>query len=155
MSSRRSSNVDEMVYAALAEESLLPKEKGHWLAPCVVDFVVVRCAPPLAGGVPCPSAVVRVVAGDDGIVPRRPGSGVVVEVAADDDGIVLGCPGRGVADDGAFEDPTKRRDVADGECGVVAIVDELSHVHALGVADGERGTATAIVLVVELSRDCN
>jgi len=34
-------------------------------------------------------------------------------------------------------------------------VDELARVHAPGVADGERGTTTAIVLVVELSRDCN
>ena len=35
-----------------------------------------------------------------------------------------------VADDGAFEDPAERQDVADGERGVVAIVDELAHVRA-------------------------
>ena len=91
MSSWRSSNIDEMVYAALAEESLLPKEKGRWEASYVVDYVVVRCAPPLAGGVSCSYAVVRVMAGDDGVVPGR--------------------PGRGVADGGAFKDPAKRRDI--------------------------------------------
>ena len=53
MLSRRLSNIDEMVRTALAEESLLPKEKGRWWAPYVVDFAVVRCAPPLAGGVSC------------------------------------------------------------------------------------------------------
>ena len=46
-------------------------------------------------------------------------------------------------------------DVADGERGVATAVDELAHVHAPGIADGERGAATAAVLVVELSRDCN
>jgi len=141
MSSRRSSNVDEMVHAALAEESLLPKEKGRWWAPCVVDFAVVRCAPPLAGGVPCPNAVVRVVAGDDGVVPRRPGGDVTVGVAVVDDGVVPGCPGRGVVDDGDFEDPVKRRNVADGKHGAATGIDELARVHAPDVADGERGTA--------------
>ena len=34
-------------------------------------------------------------------------------------------------------------------------VDELACVHAPDVTDGERGVATAVVLVVELSRDCN
>ena len=125
----RLSSVDEVVRATLAEESLLPKEKGHWWAPYVVDFAVVRCAPPLAGGVSCPEAIVRVVAGDDGVfpgcpgggvavgvaadddgvVPGRPGEGVAVRVAADDDGVVPGCSGGGVADGGAFEDPVKRR----------------------------------------------
>jgi len=38
-----------------------------------------------------------------------------------------------VADDGAFEDPAERRDIA----------------------DGERGAAAAVVLVVKLGRDCN
>ena len=33
-----------------------------------------------------------------------------------------------VADDGAFGDPTERRDVADGEHGVVVAVDKLAHV---------------------------
>ena len=35
-----------------------------------------------------------------------------------------------VADDGTFKDPTERQDIADGERGVVAVVDELAHVHA-------------------------
>jgi len=35
-----------------------------------------------------------------------------------------------VADDGAFEDPEERWDVADGERGAVATVDELARVHA-------------------------
>ena len=35
-----------------------------------------------------------------------------------------------VADDGAFEDPMERWDVADGEHGAVAAVDELARVHA-------------------------
>ena len=35
-----------------------------------------------------------------------------------------------VADDGAFEDPVERRDVADGERGAAAAVDELARVHA-------------------------
>ena len=47
------------------------------------------------------------------------------------------------------------QEVADGERGTATAVDELARVHAPGVVDGERGTATAIVLVVELSRDCN
>ena len=34
-----------------------------------------------------------------------------------------------VADDGAFEDPTERRDIADGERGAAAVVDELARVH--------------------------
>ena len=35
-----------------------------------------------------------------------------------------------VADDGAFEDPAERRDIADGELGAVDVVDELARVHA-------------------------
>ena len=35
-----------------------------------------------------------------------------------------------VADDGAFEGPTTRWDVADGGCGAAAAVDELAHIHA-------------------------
>ena len=111
MSSRRSSNIDEMVYAALAEESLLPKEKTRRWASYVVDCTVVHCAPPLVRGVSCPYAVVRVMAGDDGIVPRCHGGGVTIEVAADDDGVVPGRSGGGVVDGGAFEDPAKRRDI--------------------------------------------
>ena len=60
-----------------------------------------------------------------------------------------------IAGDGAFEDPGERRDIADGECGVVAAVDELARAHAPGVADGERGVAAVVVLVVKLGRDYN
>ena len=60
-----------------------------------------------------------------------------------------------IACDGAFEDPVERRDVADGECGAVAVVDELARAHAPGVADGERGMVAAVVLVVKLGRGCN
>jgi len=48
-------------------------------------------------------------------MPRRRGTIVA--------GVVLD-----VADDGAFEDPVERRDVADGERGAVAVVDELARV---------------------------
>ena len=107
MSSQRLSNVDEMVRAALAEESLLLKEKRRRWASYVVDCAVVRRAPPLAGGVSCPYAVVRVMARDDGIVPRRHGGGVAAGVAADDDGVVPGRSGGGVVGGGGFEDPAK------------------------------------------------
>ena len=36
------------------------------------------------------------------------------------------------------------RDVADGERGAATVVDELAHVHALGIADGERGAAAVV-----------
>ena len=111
MSSQRLSSVDEMVHATLAEESLLPKEKRRRWASYVVDCAVIRCAPPLVGGISCSYAVVRVMAGDDGVVPGRHGGGVTVEVAADDDGVVPGRSGGGVVDGGAFEDPAKRRDI--------------------------------------------
>jgi len=111
MSSQRLSNVDEMVRAALAEELLLSKEKRRWWASYVVDCAIVHCAPPLAGGVSCSYAVVRAMAGDDGVVPRCSGGGVAVGVAANDDGVVPGRSGGGVADGGAFEDPVKRRDI--------------------------------------------
>ena len=35
-----------------------------------------------------------------------------------------------VADDGAFKDPTERQDIADGERGAAATVDELARVRA-------------------------
>ena len=60
-----------------------------------------------------------------------------------------------IAGDGAFEDPTERWDVTDGVHGVVAAVDELARAHAPGVADGERGVAAVVVLVVKLGRDYN
>ena len=50
-------------------------------------------------------------------MPRRRGTTVA--------GVVLD-----VADDGAFEDPTGRWGVNDGERGAAAAVDELAHVHA-------------------------
>ena len=97
-------------------------------------------------------------------MPRRRGTTVA--------GVVLD-----IAGDGAFEDPTERQDVADGERGavaavdelarahalgvangergVVAAVDELAHAHAPGVADGERGAVAAVVLVVKLGGDCD
>ena len=111
MSSRRLSNVDEMVRAALAEESLLSKEKRRRWASYVVDCAIVRCAPHLAGGVSCSYVIVRVMAGDDGVVPRRLGGGVAVEVAADDDDVVPGRSSGGVVDGGAFEDPVKWWDI--------------------------------------------
>ena len=60
-----------------------------------------------------------------------------------------------IAGDGAFEGPTEWGDVADGERGTVAIVDELARAHAPGVADGERCAVAVVVLVVKLGRDCN
>ena len=60
-----------------------------------------------------------------------------------------------IAGDGAFEDPAERRDVADGERGTVAVVDELARAHAPGVADGERGAVAAVVLVVKVGGDYN
>ena len=60
-----------------------------------------------------------------------------------------------IAGGGAFEDHVERQDVADGERGAVAAVDELARAHAPGVADGERGAVAVVVLVVKLGRDCN
>ena len=127
-----------MAWFACAEEgSLLPKEKRRWRAMSVVDFTVVGCGLPSAGGTFCPNAIVRVAANDDGVVPGCPGGGTVVRVVANDDGVVPGCPGGGVvvrvaadhdgvvpgcpdegttvigvvldiADDRAFEDPMER-----------------------------------------------
>ena len=69
MLSWRLSNVDEMVWATLAEKGpLLPKEEGHWRVSSIVGFTVVRCTRR-------PDAVVRVVADDDGVVPGHPGRG--------------------------------------------------------------------------------
>ena len=50
-------------------------------------------------------------------MPRRRGTTIA--------GVVLD-----VVDDGAFEDPAERRDIAAGEHGAAATVDELGHVHA-------------------------
>ena len=77
MSSWRSSNVDEMVRAAFAEERLPPppKEGERRRVSSVVDLAVVRCGLPPAGGAPRSGAVVGVVADDDGVVPGCPGGG--------------------------------------------------------------------------------
>ena len=76
MSSWRLSNIDEMAWFACAEEgSLLPKEKRRWRAMSVVDFTVVGCGLPSAGGTFCLDVVVRVAADDDGVVPGCPGGG--------------------------------------------------------------------------------
>jgi len=96
MSSWRSSNIDEMAWFTGAEEgSLLPKEERRWRVLSAVDFAIVGCGLPSAGGAFCPNAVVRVAVDDDGIVLGRPGGGAVVGVAADDDGVVPGRPGGG------------------------------------------------------------
>ena len=119
MSSWRSSNVDEMVRAAFAEERLPPppKEGERRRVSSVVDLAMVRCGLPSAGGAPRSGAVVGIVADDDGVVPGCPGGGSIVEVAADHDGAVPGRPRVGtivadvvldVADGGAFEDPEER-----------------------------------------------
>jgi hypothetical protein len=63
----------------------------------IVGFAVVRCGLSSAGDAPCLDTVVRVVADDDGAIPRRPMEGTTV---AD---VVLD-----VAYDGALEDPTER-----------------------------------------------
>ena len=60
-----------------------------------------------------------------------------------------------IVGDGAFEGPAELRDIADGERGTVAAVDELARAHAPSVADGEHGSVAAVVLVVKLGRDYN
>ena len=96
-------------------------------------------------------AVVRVVADHDGVVPRGPGEDTTVtDVVLD------------VADDGTLGDPAERQDVADGERGAAAAVDELARVHALGgdeelllvlvpegVAEGDLGERRAAARVVD------
>ena len=60
-----------MVRVAFAEKGLPPlKEEGHRKVPSVVGLAVVLGGFPSAVGVPHPDAVVRVVADDDGVVPR-------------------------------------------------------------------------------------
>ena len=97
MSSWRSSNIDEMVRAAFAEERLPPppKEGERRRVSSVVDLVVVRCGLPPAGGAPRSGAVVGVVADDDGVVPRCLGGGTPQSP------IVM----LDVVDDGVLEDP--------------------------------------------------
>ena len=77
MSSWRSSNVDEVVWAAFAEKSSLPlKEEEYWRVPGVVSLTVIRCGLPMVGGASCLGAVVEVAADDDGVVPGCLGGGV-------------------------------------------------------------------------------
>ena len=84
--------------------------------PSVVGFAVVRCGLSSEGDAPRLDTDVRVVADDDGAVPRCRGGGAVVGVVADHDGVVPGCPGGGatvtdvvldVADDGTLRDPSE------------------------------------------------
>jgi hypothetical protein len=97
--------------------------------------------------------------------------GAVVRIVADDDGVVSGAPGEDtavsyvvldVADDGSLGDTAQRQDVADGEHGATAAVDELAGVHALGgdeelllvlvpegVAEGDLGERRAATRVVD------
>ena len=109
-----------MVRAAFAEKGSPLLKEGHWRALSVVGLAVVRCSLPLAGGAPRLGAVVGVAVEDDGVVPGCPGGG-----APQSPRVVLDVP-----DDGAFEDPVERWDVADGERGAAAAVDELVYVHA-------------------------
>ena len=134
----RSSNIDEMVLSAFAEKRPpLPKEEVHWRVLSVVGFAVIRGGLSLAGNAPRLSAVVRVTADHDGVVPGHPGGGAVVRIAANDDGVVPRHSGGGavvrvatdddgvvperpsgsaaitdvvldVVDDGAPEDPAER-----------------------------------------------
>ena len=76
MSSRRSFNVDEMVRVVFAEKgSPSSKVEGHRKVPSVVGLAAILGGFPLATGVPHLDAIVRVVADDDGVVPRCLGEG--------------------------------------------------------------------------------
>ena len=67
-----------MVLSAFAKKRLpLPKEGVHWRVPSVVSFAIVRGGLSSAGNTP-PSAIVRVAADDDGVVPGRPSEGTTV-----------------------------------------------------------------------------
>ena len=61
--------------------------------PSIVGLAIVCCGLPSARGAPCPDAVVRVAADDDGVVPGPTGKGAVVRVATEDDGVIPGHPG--------------------------------------------------------------
>ena len=69
MSSWRSSNVDEVVQAALAGKSLMPPKEG------VVSLVVIHCDLPTVGGAFHLGTVVGVAVDDGGVVPGCPGGG--------------------------------------------------------------------------------
>ena len=70
MSSWRSSNIDEMVFAAFAEKGPLSlKEEVHWRVLSVIDFAVVRGGLSSAENILYADVVVRVVADHDGTVP--------------------------------------------------------------------------------------
>ena len=97
MSSWRSSNINEMMQAAFAEERLPPppKEGEHRRVSSGVVLTMVRCGLPPAGGAPRSGAVVGVVADDDGVVPGCLGGGTPQSPV-----VMLD-----VADDGVLEDP--------------------------------------------------
>ena len=96
MSSWRSFDIDEMAWFACAEEEPpLPKEKGRRRAMSVVNFAIVGCGLPSAGGASRLVAIVGIAADDDGIVPGRPSGGAIVGVAVDDGGVVPVRPSRG------------------------------------------------------------
>jgi len=96
MSSRRLSNIDDMVWATFTEERLPPPKEGeHRRVSSVVDLTVVHRGLPPAGGAPRSGAVVGVVADDDGVVPACLGGGTPQSPV-----VMLD-----VADDGVLEDP--------------------------------------------------
>ena len=106
-----------MVSATFAEKGPPPsKEEVDWRVLSIVGFAIILGGLSSVGNTPRADAVVRVMADDDGAVPRCLGEGAVVRVADDDDGAVPRCPDGGtivadvvldVVDDGTLEDPTK------------------------------------------------
>ena len=65
--------------------------------PSVVGLAIVHCGLSSVGDAPCPDAVVRVAADDDGVVPRCPSKGATVtDVVLD------------IVDDNALEDPMEQ-----------------------------------------------
>ena len=87
-----------MVSAAFAEKGPpLPKEEVHWRVLSVVGFAVVCGGLSSAGNAPRPTAVVRVAADHDGVVPGCPGEDTTITDMVLD-----------VADHGALKDPSER-----------------------------------------------
>ena len=85
-----------------------------------------------------------VVSNDGSVVARASGDGATV-------------PGLGfqVADDGTFWHGAERKDVADGECGALAAVQELSGVDAFGGDEGHALNLVAVrILEVDLGERC-
>ena len=75
MPSRRSFNVDEIVWVVFAEKGSPSSEEGHRKVSSVVGLAVVLGGFPSATGVPHLDTVVGVVADDDGVVPGCLGGG--------------------------------------------------------------------------------